>query len=140
MKVKFKKLHPLAKEPYQKYPTDACFDVYATSMDDLGNGIIRYGIGLSFEIPEGTRLDLRPRSSIYKTGLILSNSTATGDYGYTGEYLFHFYNIIPSLPNYKVGDRIGQIHVENVNVIEFIEVKELNESERGENGFGSTGK
>lgn len=140
MQIKYKKLHPLAKEPYQKYPTDACFDVYATSKEILEGGkIIKYGTGLAFEIPKGTRLDLRPRSSIFKTGLILSNSTATGDFGYTGEYFFHFYHVVPELLPYQIGDRIGQIHVEHVNKIEFVEVQELTESERGEAGFGSTG-
>lgn len=137
--IKYKKLSQLAKEPFKKYDTDACFDVYATSFDDLGNGVVKYGIGLSIEIPLGMRLDLRPRSSIFKTGLMLSNSIGTGDYGYTGEYCFFFYNVLPNLPNYEIGDRIGQIHIETVHPINFLEVQELKSSDRGNSGFGSTG-
>ena len=47
--IKYKKTHPLAKEPYQKYDTDACFDIYAVSKEDFGDGRIKYGIGLAFD-------------------------------------------------------------------------------------------
>src|SRR5690625_1540326 len=138
--VKIKKLHPDFKMPFKKHATDACYDVYATSKEDLGDGRIKYGLGFSAELPEGTRLDLRSRSSIHKTGLILSNCIGTGDEGYTGEYMAVFYHVIPTLPPYEVGDRILKIHVENVNQIEFEEVNELSQTERGNGGYGSTGK
>ena len=139
MQIKFKKLNPLAKEPFQTHKTDACFDVYATSIEDMGDGRIKYGIGLAFELPENTRMDFDPRSSIHKTGLLLSNSVGIIDQEYRGEVCAVFYNVLSELPNYEIGDRIGQIHIESVNKVNFMEVMELSDTERGAGGFGSTG-
>ena len=141
MVINYKKINSLAKEPFKTYQEDACFDVYATSIKDYGDGRIKYGIGLAFDLPQGTRLDIRSRSSIHKTGLILSNGIGTGDEPYTDEYSVVFYNIIPSLPNYEVGDRIAQIHIEGVNNLSFVKVVNIEPKSRGENnnGYGSTG-
>lgn len=141
MKIKIK-LQPGAKLPRKAHSRDACFDVYATSMKDLEDGRIEYGLGIHLqpEFPaQGIQFDLRPRSSIHKTGLILSNCIGTGDEGYTGEYKAVFYNVIPSLPNYKVGDRILQLQVTQAVYTEFDVVDELEDTERGENGYGSSG-
>lgn len=140
MKVIFEKVNTLAKTPKRKHSTDACYDIIATSMEDLGDGRIKYKAGLAFEIPEGYQLDLRSRSSIHETGLILSNGIGTGDEGYTGEYAAVFYNMIPTLPNYKVGDRILQIQIKKrEDVTEWEEGKVCKDTERGDGGFGSTG-
>jgi len=140
LKVKIKKLHKDAKVPRKAYNTDACYDIYATSVKDHGDGRIEYGTGLSMEIPAGTRVDLRPRSSIHKTGLMLSNSIGTGDHGYTGEYKAVFYHVLRDLPAYEIGDRILQMHIESVYDIQFEETDKLSESERGVGGYGSTGR
>ena len=84
-------------------------------------------------------LDFRPRSSIWKTGLILSNCEGTIDELYRGEVMAYFYEVIKGKEKYKVGDRIGQIKLGFTLPIEFEEANELSESERGTNGFGSTG-
>lgn len=138
--IKFKKLHPEAKLPVRAHDTDACFDCFATSIKDHGDGRVEYGLGFSIEMPEGGRVDCRPRSSIHKTGLILCNSVGTIDEPYRGELRAFFYNIIKELPNYEVGEKIIQIKFEFVNDIEFVEVDELSDTERGSGGFGSTGK
>ena len=65
--VKIKLLHPNARIPQKVINTDACYDVIAISKKDLGDGRIHYGLGFALELPENTQLDLRPRSSIYKT-------------------------------------------------------------------------
>lgn len=162
MIVKIKKLNDLAKTPTKVHDEDFCYDVYATSCEEVEPGIWKYGIGLSFEIvrsysillsPFGPRLedlvslspvklsiDFRPRSSIWKTGLILSNCEGTIDELYRGEVLAYFYEVIPGKEKYKVGDRIGQIKLGFTLPIEFEEVDELSETERGIGGFGSTGK
>jgi dUTP pyrophosphatase len=139
MKIKIKKLNSEFKNPFKKHNTDACFDLVATSKEDLGDGRIVYGLGFSAELPEGTRLDLRSRSSIHKTGLILSNCIGTGDQGYTGEYKAVFYHVLKNLKPYNVGDRIIQIHLEKVNKIEFEFVENLIKTSRGDGGYGSTG-
>jgi dUTP pyrophosphatase len=139
-KVKIKLLHPDAKTPIRFNETDACYDVYATSKTYIGDFRYEYGLGFSLELPENTQLDLRPRSSIYKTGLVLSNSIGTGDEDYRGEYRAIFYHVIPNLPPYEVGDRILQIQVRSREDVEFELVNEINNTLRGEKRFGSSGK
>lgn len=142
MIIKIKKLKntPI---PHKAHSSDACYDVYATSVKDLGDGRIEYGLGISLQpedLSSGVQFDFRARSSIHKTGLILSNCIGTGDEGYTGEYKAVFYNIIPDLPNYEIGDRVLQMQCTRPVDIEFIEVDNLEETVRGEGGFGSTNK
>lgn len=137
--VKIKLLHPNAKIPKKNKDSDACYDAFAISKRDMGNGVYEYGLGFSLELPENTQMDLRPRSSIYKTGLILSNCIGTGDEGYRGEYKAFFYHVIPSLPPYEVGDRIIQIQLRSREDMILEEVAELSDSERGSGGFGSSG-
>ena len=111
-------------------------------------------IGISLEIPEGFVGLVFPRSSIRKTGLQLSNSVGVIDSGYRGELQATFNKIfgsermydevkikeIQANEYYKVGDRIAQIMIIPYPPIEFVEVDELSNTERGEGGFGSTGK
>lgn len=129
--------------PEKAHHLDACFDVVATSMTDLGDGRIEYGLGFGLQ-PEhlgtGIQFDFRARSSIHKTGLILANCIATGDENFTGQYKAVFYNIIPSLPNYKIGDRILQLQVTKSIDVEFQETIKFEETSRGSGAFGSTGE
>lgn len=85
-------------------------------------------------------LDFRPRSSVWKTGMVLCNSCGTVDRGYTGEVSLFFYHVMPDMPKYEPGDRVAQMKIGFTVPIEFVEVKELNETERSDGGFGSTGK
>ena len=131
-------------------------DLTATSKWYDDNGNTCYGTGLAFEIPEGYFGLLVPRSSNAKTDLRLTNSSGILDSGYRGEVMFKYRNdnfsnmsddykahvsngIIDFTNEYNVGDRIGQILVLPYPKIEFVEVEELSETERGEGGFGSTG-
>ena len=83
---------------------------------------------------------VRPRSSIWKTGMVLSNSIGTIDEGYTGEISAVFYHLLPDMPRYRVGDRICQLHFDAVLKTDFTLVDELSATDRGEGGYGSTGK
>ena len=85
-------------------------------------------------------IDFRPRSSIYKTGMVLSNSLGTVDENFTNEISAVFYHVMPNMPRYKVGDKICQCKIGITFPITFIEVEELEERDRGMNGYGSTGK
>lgn len=143
MEVKIKKLHEDAVIPKYAKPGDAGMDLTAVSMkiDEYGN--ICYGTGLAFEIPEGYVGLVFPRSSNCKKGIILTNCVGVIDSGYRGEVSFKFKEIALgnfSKVTYKVGDRIGQIIIMPYPRIEFIEVEELSETERGTKGYGSTGK
>lgn len=85
-------------------------------------------------------IDARPRSSVWKTGMVLSNCEGTIDENYTGEISAVFYHVMPNMPRYKVGDRVCQIKLGLAIPMEFVQVQELNETDRGSNGYGSTGK
>lgn len=164
MKVRFKRLYPDAVVPFKTYPEDFCYDVVATSEQEIAPNVWKYGIGLAFEIqgkpddlvvenefgkellriPQGrdwnVSIDLRPRSSIYKTGMVLSNAVGTVDDLYRGEVSAIFYHVFTEMPRYRVGDRIGQIKLGFTLPIEFEEVDELGETARGDGGYGSTGR
>ena len=164
MIVRFKRLHPDAVVPFKKYPEDFCYDVVATSEQEIAPNVWKYGIGLAFEIQGGPEdlvvedefgkeliripqdmrwnvsLDLRPRSSIWKTGMVLSNAVGTIDELYRGEVSAVFYHVFPGMPRYRVGDRIGQIKLGFTLPMEFEEVDELSDTERGDGGYGSTGR
>lgn len=59
---------------------------------------------------------------------------------YTGEISAVFYHVMPNMPRYKVGDKIVQFHLETSDNIMFVETDELNKTERGDNGYGSSDK
>ena len=71
---------------------------------------------------------------------MLSNCAGTIDEDYRGEVCAYFYEVIKGKEKYKVGDRIGQIKIGFTLPMEFEESDELSETQRGEGGFGSTGK
>lgn len=151
MNIKIKKLHSSAVIPtYAKFG-DAGLDLTAVSItNENETPYIQYNTGLAVEIPEGYVGLLFPRSSISKTPYYLSNSVGVIDSGYRGEIAVRFKaakSIVDGIykgdinPNlYKGGDKIAQLIIIPIPQINLIEVDELSESERGESGFGSTGK
>ena len=154
MEVKIKKLNPNAVIPKYAKNGDAGMDLVATSVISDTPEQITYGMGIALEIPEGFVGLIFPRSSVRKTGLDLSNSVGVVDSGYRGELQATFNKVFggdrfydetkntedTSNDFYKVGDRIAQIMIIPYPPIEFIEADELSNTERGEGGFGSTGK
>lgn len=151
VKVKLKKVHDDAKLPVKSKKGDLCYDVWAVSEEEVAPNVWRYGLGFKYEIVRDQELlavgdninlsiDLRPRSSIWKTGMVLSNCEGTLDEFYRGEAMAVFYHIMPDMPRYKVGERIGQIKLGFTIPMEFEFVDEINENtDRGDGGFGSTG-
>ena len=141
MKVKIKKLNSNAVIPSYAKIGDAGMDLVATNILSNTTFDITYALGIALEIPEGFVGLVFPRSSIRKYELTLSNSVGVIDSGYRGELqaTFKKTNGLDSL-SYNVGDRIAQIVIIPHPSIEFEEVEELNNTERGEGGFGSTGK
>ena len=141
MKVKFKKLSDNAVIPSYAKPGDAGLDLTATSLqlvDQKTYGYIEYGTGIPVEIPQGYVGLIYPRSSVSNTGLILSNCVGVVDSGYRGEIKFRFKWIKDSVA-YTIGERIGQMIIMPYPTIEVEEATELNSTERGEGGFGSSG-
>ncbi len=151
MKVKIKKLNDKAFIPFKKHDDDFCYDIVATSCEEIAPNVYKYGTGLALQIDDryrrmsarqGSILSIsgHPRSSIWRTGMVLSNCKGTIDAGYTGEITAVFYHVMPNMPKYEVGDRIMQICIGHTCQIEFEEVDELSGTDRGEGGYGSTGK
>ena len=153
--------------PFKTYDSDFCYDVVATSCKEIAPNVYKYGLGLAFQIERGQELiceynedslkvkhiwfdtwaskfnlsiDFRPRSSVWKTGMSLSNCEGTIDEGYINNVSAVFYHLMPNMPKYEVGDKIGQIKIGVTLPMSFIEVDALDNTERGLNGYGSTGK
>lgn len=141
MVVKIKKLVPEAEKPKFGKPGDAGADLVATSIDNTSriNQVV-YGTGLAVEIPEGMVGLVFPRSSVRNHPLIMSNSVGVIDSGYRGEIMVTF-NLIDRFTQvpYKVGERIAQLVIVPVPLIQYREVDELSETDRGTGGHGSTG-
>lgn len=160
MKVKFKKYDKDARIPEKAYAKDFCYDVYAISEEEVAPNVWKYGFGFGLQIERDIELlednaikyldlksspiilsiDIRPRSSVWKTGMVLSNCEGTGDEGYTNSYSAVFYHVMPNMPRYKVGDKIAQLKIGITFPIKFVEVEEFDETERGMRGYGSSGK
>lgn len=148
MEVKIKKLHEGAVIPNFAKHGDAGADLTAISKSYDEHGNVVYGTGLAFEIPLGFVGYIFPRSSNAKKDLILTNSVGVIDSGYRGEVMFKFKpsdyfsinrdNVYEDGPIYSIGDRIGQLIIMPIPKIEFIEVDELSQTDRGTGSFGST--
>jgi len=137
MKVNIKRLHENATIPFYAKESDAGMDLVITDIKGETEWDISYGFGISMEIPEGFMGLVFPRSSIRKTDLILSNSVGVIDSGYRGELQATFKKTGGAV--YKIGERGAQLIIIPHPIIEWNEVNELNNTERGEGGFGSTG-
>jgi dUTP pyrophosphatase len=139
MKIKFKKLNERASIPFYAKDGDAGMDLISTKLTRTGR-YYEYGTDLAMQIPSGYAGLLFPRSSISNTDHYLRNSVGVIDSGYRGEI-----KIRMSIPNlnekeYAVGDKIAQLVIIKLPYIDIEEVKNLQESDRGERGFGSSGK
>jgi len=164
MKIKFKKLSNAAITPTKAHATDAGFDLYAA--DDV---TIEYGettvvhTDIAIELPDGHFADIRNRSGLtLKSSLRVHLGTIDSDYrgnlGIIVENANHSasdFNILETIEMnerektvgtfidsnvyIKKGDKIAQLIIQKLPEIELIEADELTDSDRGANGFGSTG-
>lgn len=132
------------KNPSYANEGDSGFDLRANE-----NGILEpmdrvlIPTGLFFELPKGYELQIRPRSGLaYKHGVTVLNSPGTVDNGYRGEIKVLLVNLSKKRFSWNKGERIAQgvvSHRIGGDFGELLEVKNLDSTERGENGFGSTG-
>lgn len=146
LKLKFKKLHKNAVTPAKAHPQDAGYDLVATSRILRTDPHIQYeyGTGLAIQLPPNHVGLLFPRSSVRNFDLSLSNAVGVLDENFLGEIKFNFreiggYESVYTAKKYEVGDRVGQLVVIPLAQLELEEVDELEETDRGSNGFGSTG-
>jgi dUTP pyrophosphatase len=144
MNLKVKKLNPEAVLP--SYATDGSngLDLTATAVI-VHPDYVEVRTAISVEIPKGYVGLLFPRSSITKTNMMLGNSVGVIDSDYRGEIMFRFKvledsrNVFKYTKIYKQGEKVGQLLLVAAPKLEVEEVKDLEETERGDGGFGSTG-
>lgn len=142
--LKVQKLTSEAVFPKYAYQKDSGFDLYSTediSIPSFGRALVP--TGLKFKIPENCELQVRPKSGLaINKGLTVLNTPGTVDNGYTGEVKVIIFNTNNFEVSIEKGTKIGQAVLCPViygELINLIEVDDVESSERGENGFGSTG-
>jgi len=155
--IKIKRLDPRARLPKQARQFDAGFDVSGLTYKLLGQdlsgfveegdevtipplGRLKIDLGFAVEIPVGFEIQVRPRSGLaLKQGLTVLNSPGTIDAAYRGEVGVILVNLSGVPQKINITDRVAQLVVAAVPVVELEEVDELSDTERGTGGFGSTG-
>lgn len=141
--LKIKKVHPDAVIPTLAYGSSNGFDLTAISYS-MKNNYIEYKTGLSFAIPDGYVGILAPRSSVSNYDLSLANSLGVLDHNFRGEVTFRFrytkeHNKFIGSHIYENGNKIGQLLIIPNPRVQVEVVTELPDSERGTNGYGSSG-
>jgi dUTP pyrophosphatase len=142
--IKIETVHKDAVFPKYAYPTDSGFDLHSTNdleIGPFGRALVPTGIKVSFE--EGYEIQVRPKSGLaIKQGLTVLNTPGTVDQGYTGEIqviVFNTNNYSVTIPK---GMKVAQAvlcPVVNGKFVNFEEVNNIENKDRGDNGFGSTG-
>jgi dUTP pyrophosphatase len=148
MNIDIKKMHPDAKMPVRANPSDAGADVFYCGEDIIvysGDSVV-LGTGLQIATPDGYVTEVKNRS-----GMAAKNSLLVGaciiDSGYEGELKINLHNVGRNSRNIRNGDKIAQIVVYKIELIEFSEMpselplysRTLTISNRKDGGFGSTG-
>ena len=143
--VKIKKLYDDAIIPHKGSNKAAAYDVHAylpdkTEVEIKAHETVKIGTGLSMAPPEGYFVGVYARSGLStKEGLRPANCVGVCDEDYRGEYIVALHNDSRVKNVVKHGDRIGQIILQKRYEMDFVEVEELDDTERGDGGFGSTG-
>ena len=139
--VSIKKLHPNAKIPIYGSAEAAGADLHSSEHARVEPGqSLMVPCGFAMELPVGYEAQVRPRSGLaYKHGIAVLNTPGTIDSDYRGEVKVLLFNHGSEPFDIEPGDRIAQMVIAPVFVAKFGLVEELNTSERGAGGFGSTG-
>lgn len=139
MRIKVKKLKQEAKLPKYHHPGDIGMDLYAmetVTIPPMGHH--RFWHGFALEFPENYGAIIMDKSSISKAGL--KTMGGVFDAGFRGEYNTHLVNLSDEPYTVETGDKVAQLVVIPVAIVELEETDTLSDSARGEGGFGSTGK
>ncbi len=143
-KIKIKKLTDTAKTPTRGSEHAAGYDMYADVKEDVQikpHETVKIGTGLAMEIPDGYFGAIFARSGLAaKEGLRPANCVGVCDSDYRGEYIVAIHNDSEETRTITAGERIAQLVVMPYLPVTFDEVAELTDTNRGEGGFGSTGK
>lgn len=140
------KLKILTKGIVPSYQTSgSCgIDLYCANKEDITinpNESAKVDTGIKIAIPEGYFGAIYPRSSTgVKKNLMLANTVGIIDSDYRGEIMVYFYNYGKNLQVIKNGDRLAQLVIQPYSRMEIELVDELDDTDRGDGGFGSTGR
>jgi dUTP pyrophosphatase len=150
VKIKFIKMHEDAILPTKAHDGDNCFDLYAVEdtkvpgsssfIGDvkIGNAVVPVGITVA-DITPGFGFVLRPKSGLgFKAGL--QPHLGEIDNGYRGDCAVKMYNFSSKDYTFKKGDKVAQIKIEKIYDTSVEWTGKLVEAERGDAGFGSSGK
>ena len=144
MDVRFKRLNDLAKIPTRGSKFSAGYDLYAATDHDIQippHSTVMIGTGLAMELPVGWFGAIFARSGIAtKRGLRPANCIGVCDCDYLGEYIVALHNDTTETKTVQAGERIAQLVILPCQDIDFKEVDELHDTDRGTGGFGSTGE
>jgi len=142
--IKVSLTHENAVLPKYAYPSDSGFDLHATEeviIGPFGRALVPTGLKVSFE--EGYEIQVRPKSGLaIKQGLTVLNTPGTVDQGYTGEIQVIVFNTNNTTVTIQKGMKIGQgvlCPVVQGKYVIIEEVGQVEDKDRGNNGFGSTG-
>lgn len=161
MKLKFKKLHPDAILPRYATNGSACFDLHAIDVNGISiaeadvlqkhghtdhistvskNRALTFNTGLAFEVPANHVLLIFSRSGHgFNNSVSLANSVGVVDSDYRGEVMVKLRADDQGALPVKSGDRIAQAMILPIPTVELVEADVLSDTERGTDGFGSTG-
>ena len=141
MILNIKKLAPEAQLPTRAHDTDAGFDLYSPIGVNISVGAtVTIPTKLAISLPENTVGLIYPRSSLgTRHGIVLANTVGVIDSGYRGEIMLVVTNHGDSPYTIHSGDRVAQLIVTPYYAPKVIEVNELDATDRGAGGFGSSG-
>ena len=141
MTLAFRRIHPDAVLPAYAHPSDAGMDV--KSVDELVIPVGKRALvhtGLVMMLPPGYEAQVRSRSGLaLKHGVTVLNSPGTIDSGYRGEVGVILANFGDAPFAVAKGDKVAQLVIAPVTQPEIVESSEVDETDRGTGGFGSTG-
>lgn len=144
LKIPVRRLDPELPLPEYAKPGDAGVDLRAATdlVLEPGGGRGLVPTGLAVAIPRGYAGFIQPRSGLaMRHGVTCLNTPGLIDAGYRGELKVLLVNTDPKEPfEIRRGERIAQLVIQAVEHVSFLEVDELDETERGEGGFGHTGR
>lgn len=137
---KYTLVDDLGIPPHKTRMSDSGFDLNLIAVRKTIGNVTLYGTGVSVEPPTGFYFDMVPRSSMIKSGYMLANSVGIIDQGYTGEIMVPLVKIDQSAPDIELPCKMVQLIPRRWHGLYPVNSEQLNDSGRGEGGFGSTGK
>jgi dUTP pyrophosphatase len=137
---RFRKTHENAVVPSKAHPEDSGFDLVLVSKIKEENGVAFYDTGIAVAPPEGYYFEVYGRSSISKSGYMLANNVGIIDSTYRGSIRVALIKVNPQAPELELPCRLVQMIPRQFVHLDPVEVESLDDTVRGEGGFGSSNK